>query len=304
VWRYFARRLVSALPLLFVSLLFTFLLVKLAPGSPFQSDSPLAPEVKAALSAKFGLDEPLPVQFWRYLSAVAQGDLGQSFVYPDRAVQALLWEAFPVSALIGFLAMLFACLVGIPLGVLAGVQRSSFFDRFAMGGLMLGKSVPSIVVAPLVVTFFALVWNVFPTSGGAFSLLGPVFCLGIYDVSGIARLARTSYLEVAGQRYLVTARAKGLTEQAILWKHALRETLLPLVVYLGPAFSGILVGTVVVEQVFNLPGLGRYLVQSAQNRDTPLLLGIALFSCVLVIFFNLLSDLLFAWLDPRVRLTK
>ena len=301
--RYFAKRLLSALPLFFLTLSLSFVLIKLAPGTPFQQgETNLPPEVMLALSEKYGLDKPLVEQFFFYLGNVVRGDFGTSLTYPDREVREIVWDAFPVSARIGGLSMLVACLVGVPLGIFAALRKNTWWDRIAMASVLFGKSVPSMVVAPLCVTFFAFVLSQWSQGWWATSLLGPVLCLALYDVSGIARLSRASYLEVSGNRYLVTAHAKGLSPFQVTFRHALRETLSPLIVYLGPAFSGILVGTVVVEQVFNLPGLGRYLVQSAVNRDYPLLLAICLLSCFLVLVFNLLSDLLFAWSDPRVRL--
>jgi len=307
MFRYTLKRLLSAVPLVFIVLTLSFFLVRLAPGSPFQRDAELPAEVKASLQETYGFDKPIAEQYVRYLGAAVRGDFGHSFMYKDKSVASIIAEALPVSAKIGVLAMIFATIAGVAVGLSAAVRQNSFLDHFIMTAIMAGKSIPPMVLAPLFVGLFALTLHWLPVAGwedgAARNLVGPVICLGLYDVAAIARLSRASLLEVVRNRYITTARAKGLSEWHVIMGHALRETLCPLVTYLGPALSSILIGTVVVEQVFNIPGLGRYLVAAATNRDYTLTLGITTVACLLVIAFNVVSDLALAVLDPRIRLT-
>lgn len=302
---YICKRLLSAIPLLVVVLSLSFFLVRAAPGSPFDKDAELPDEVKASLAAEYGLDKPLFVQYVRYLTSAVQGDFGTSYMYKGRSVSGIIADAFPVSASIGILAMLFALLLGVTLGITSAVHQNTWIDSLTMTSIMAGKSIPPMVLSPLFVGVFALGLKILPVAGwndGAWRhLIGPVVCLGLYDVAAIARLTRASMLEVLRARHVTTARAKGLSEMRVIGVHAAREALMPLVTYLGPAMSSLLIGTVVVEQVFNIPGLGRYLVSAATNRDYTLTLGIATLACVLVIVFNTLSDIALGLLDPRIR---
>ena len=304
--RYFLGRLLGAIPLLLAVLTLSFFLVRLAPGSPFQREAELPEEIRASLASGYGFDKPLHQQYFQYLGNALRGDFGASFIYKDKQVSEIIAEALPVSAQIGALAMLFAVVVGVSLGLLAAVRQNTFLDYFTMTGIMAGKSIPPMVLAPLFVGFFAITLKWLPVAGWndgeLLYLIGPVLCLGLYDVAAIARLSRASLLEIIRNRYITTARAKGLPEWRVVLGHATREALCPLVTYLGPALSSILIGTVVVEQVFNIPGLGRYLVQAATNRDYTLVLGITTVACAAVLLFNILSDLALALLDPRIRL--
>lgn len=305
MFRYFVKRLLASVPLLLAVLTVSFFLVRLSPGSPFQREAELPEEVRASMEAAYGFDRPLPEQYVRYLGAALRGDFGTSFMYKDKPVHEIIAEALPVSARVGLLAMGFSIVVGVALGLLSAVKQNSLLDYVTMTGIMAGKSIPPMVLAPLFVGVFALGLGWLPVAGwndgAALHLVGPVVCLGLYDVAAIARLSRASLLEVIRNRYIQTARAKGLPEWRVVLGHALREALCPLVTYLGPALSSILIGTVVVEQVFNIPGLGRYLVAAATNRDYTLVLGITTVACLFVVAFNILSDLALAWLDPRIR---
>lgn len=300
------RRLLAAIPLVFAVLTLSFFLIRLAPGSPFDRDAELPPSVKENLAAQYGLDLPMHVQYGRFLAKAIQGDFGSSYMYRDTTVAEILAQAFPISATIGLLAMILALVLGTTLGIFSAVRQNSFVDYATMTAVMAGKSVPPMVLAPLVVAVFALSLRWIPVAGWndghPLHLIGPVVCLGLYDVAAIARLSRASMLEVLRNNYVTTARAKGLAEWNVVFKHAAREGLLPLITYLGPALSSVLIGTVVVEQIFNIPGLGRYLVSAATNRDYTLVLGIATLACVLIIALNTLSDLALALADPRIRL--
>lgn len=300
-----AKRLLTAIPTLLVLVTLTFFLMRLAPGGPFDRERSLPPEIEQALAAEYHLDESLPRQYARYLGNLLQGDLGPSFQYEGFRVSELIAEGLPVSLLLGLLAMTLALLVGGAMGIAAALAHRRWPDYTLMSTALLGVSIPSYVLAPLLVLVFAIALRWLPAggwvAGRSSDLVLPVIALALPQVSAIARLLRGSLLEVLQQPYLRTARAKGLSPHLVILRHALKPALMPLVSYLGPATAAILTGSVVVEQVFDLPGMGRYFVQGALNRDYTLVLGVVAVYGAMIIGFNFLVDLAYGWLDPRVK---
>ena len=305
VLRLFLRRLLESIPTLIILIAVTFFMMRVAPGGPFDSEKRLAPEIEANLRAAYHLDEPLYQQFGRYLLGVAQGDFGPSLKYRDRSVTELIAGGFPVSLKLGGLAMLIAVFGGVTLGSIAALRQNRRTDYATMAVAMTGISVPNFVLAPLLVLVFAVNLGWLPAGGlgdgGWRNLLLPVITLALTQVAYIARLTRGSMIEVLRSNYIRTARAQGLSTLTIVLRHALKPAIVPVVSYLGPATAGLITGSVVIEQIFGLPGLGRYFVQGALNRDYTLVLGIVVFYGALIIFFNFLVDLAYGWLDPRSR---
>jgi oligopeptide transport system permease protein len=298
------RRLLSAIPTLFVLLALAFMLIRVAPGGPFDAEKRVPPEIEARLNATYFLDEPLYVQFGHYLSGLFRGDFGPSFQYKDFTVTELIAAGFPVSLKLGSLAMLLALLVGVSVGTLAALKQNSRTDHAAMAVAMTGISIPNFVLAPLLVLLFAVTLRWLPAGGlGEWrNLVLPVISLALPQIAYIARLTRGSMIEVLRSDFIRTARAQGLPQLEIILSHALKPALVPIVSYLGPATAGIITGSVVIEQIFGVPGLGRYFVQGAINRDYTLVMGVVVFYGVLIIVFNFLVDLAYRWLDPRVKL--
>ncbi|MBM4037754.1 MAG: ABC transporter permease subunit [Planctomycetes bacterium] len=298
------RRLLSSALTLLAIVLLSFFLMRLVPGGPFDQERALSPEVRQALEKKYGLNDPMPVQCLRYLGRLATGDLGPSLSQPDRSVNRILAEGLPRSALLGATALFIALLVGGLAGVYAALHHNQAADYAAMGLVMLGVSIPSMVLAPLLVTLFALTLHWLPTSGWGTvgHLVLPATALGLAYAARIARLTRGGMLEVLRQDFIRTARAKGLSEPAIVRRHALRLGLGPLVSYLGPATASILTGSFVIEQIFDIPGMGRHFVNAATSRDYTLALGTVIVYSTLLIVLNLVVDLVHAILDPRIRL--
>jgi oligopeptide transport system permease protein len=299
------RRLATAVPTLLVIVVLSFLLMRVAPGGPFDGERALTPEVRASLEASYGLDAPLPVQLGRYLAGLTRGDFGPSLVYRDFTVGDLIAEGLPVSLTLGGLALVVATLGGVPAGAWAAYRRGGRIDRAVQALSMAGIVLPTFVTAPILVLVFALWLGWLPVSGweegAAANLVLPVLALSLPTMAAVARLTRGAMLDTLAQDFIRTARAKGLDATTILRRHALSPSLLPVVSYLGPAAAALLTGSVVVETVFALPGLGRYFVQGALNRDYPLVLGVVVLYAALVILFNLLADLAYGWLDPRTR---
>jgi len=299
------RRFLSAIPTLLVLLALAFALIRVAPGGPFDAEKQLPPEIEARFNAAYYLDEPLWQQFGRYLAGVLQGDLGPSFQYKEYTVAELIGTGFPVSLKLGGLALLLALLVGLTVGTLAALKQNTRVDHLAMAAAMTGISIPNFVLAPLLVLLFAVTLRWLPAGGlgdGDFEhLVLPVIALALPQIAYIARLTRGSMIEVLRSDYIRTARAQGLPQLEIILGHALKPALVPIVSYLGPAAAGILTGSVVIEQIFGVPGLGRYFVQGALNRDYTLVMGVVVFYGVLIILFNFLVDLAYRWLDPRVQ---
>lgn len=302
--RYAAQRLLFAVPTLLVLVTVAFFMMRAAPGGPFDSERVLAPEVQKQLEAAYHLDESLPRQYLRYLGAILQGDLGPSFQYAGFTVNELIAAGFPVSLQLGLSALLLALLLGGAAGIYAALHQNRLSDHALMTLAMTGISVPNYVVAPLLILLFAIVLGWVPAGGWAFSfdrMVLPVVTLALPMVAYIARITRGSMIEVLHSSYIRTVRAKGMPEKEVILRHALKPALLPVISYLGPAAAAILTGSVVVERIFTIPGIGSYFVQGALNRDYTLVMGVVILYGVLIILFNFMVDLLYAFLDPRIR---
>jgi oligopeptide transport system permease protein len=300
------RRLAGLVPTLFVLVTLSFFVIRLAPGGPFDQEQKLSAEVLANLDAAYGLDQPLTVQYARYLAGLARGDLGPSFRYKDFRVSELIATGLPVSLTIGLAAALLAFLAGVPLGAWAAWRAGSVVDHAAMGFALLGTVVPPFVVGPVLALVFGIYWPVFRIAGyepgdPSFLVL-PVVTLALPVMAYVARMTRDSLVGVLQSNFVRTARAKGLPPRVVLMRHALRPALMPVVSYLGPAVAFVATGSLIVEAVFGLPGSGRLLVQGAIDRDYPVVMGMILVYGVFTLVCNLLADLVYCWLDPRVRL--
>jgi oligopeptide transport system permease protein len=306
VLRYSVRRLLGAIPTLLVIVTLAFVLLHAAPGGPFDSGKRMLPEIQKSIEAKYHLDEPLWRQYLRYLADLARGDLGPSFQYRSTSVNEIIAQGLPVDATVGLTAITLALTVGAAVGVGAALRRGTFWDYGSMGLAVLGISMPVFVVAPLLILIFAIKLHWLPSGdwvrGSASHLLLPAVSLALPYTAYVARIMRGSTIEVLNSPFIRTARAKGLPLRLIIWRHALRPTLSPLVSFLGPAIAGLLTGSIVIESVFGLPGIGRYFITAALNRDYTLVIGITVLYGALIILFNLLADLCYAWIDPRVRL--
>lgn len=302
--RFIISRLLQAIPVIFIVITATFFLVRAAPGGPFDAEKVVLPEVKRALEAQYKLDLPLHEQYFAYLSDLAQGELGPSFKYPGRSVNEILFSGLPVTAELGFYALLIALIIGVTAGVLASLKPNTRQDYIPMSLAMIGICMPSFLLGPLLVLVFGIYLEWLPISGWG-SIPGdkilPSITLGAAYAAYVARLSRAGMLEILSQDYIRTARAKGLPEWQVVGKHALRGGLIPVIAFLGPAFAGLLAGSFVVETIFQIPGLGRFYVQAAFNRDYTMILGTTVFLSSLIVLFNLVSDVAAAWLNPRLR---
>ncbi len=302
---YALRRLLQVVPTLFVIVTAAFFVMRLAPGGPFDQEQTLPPEIAANLEAAYGLDQPMVVQYGHYLASLAHGDLGPSFKYKDFRVSELIARGLPVTLTIGALALLLAVGLGVPLGMLAALRHNGALDHAVMGVALVGIAIPNFVVAPVLALLFGVKLGWLPVAGwepgNVRFLILPVLTLALPFVAYIARLARGSLLEVLQAPYMRAARAKGLAQGVLLRRHALKPTLMPVISFLGPAAAALLTGSLVVEQVFGLPGVGRYFVQGAINRDYTLVMGMVIFYAALILLLNLAVDLLYGWLDPRIR---
>jgi len=300
---FFVRRLIQAVVVILAVFTVTFIMVRLAPGGPFSKERTAPPEVVAAMEEYCGLSDPPVVQYFRSIGMMLRGDLGPSYIYEGRTVNELIATAFPLSLTVGFAAFVIAILIGLPLGILAAVRRNSLTDYLAMGGSMLGICLPTFVLGPLLALVFGVWLNWFNASGwydGSDWVL-PALTLGLFYAAYIARLARAGMLDVLSLDYIRTARAKGLDERSVIGKHALKRAILPVISFLGPAFAGLISGSIVIERVFQIPGLGFHFVGAAQNRDYFLAQGTVVFYAVLIVALNLLVDLVQAALDPKTR---
>jgi oligopeptide transport system permease protein len=302
---YVLRRVLGLIPTLLIIVTLAFLLVRLAPGGPFDQEQTLAPEIKANLDRAYGLDRPLPEQYLRYLGGLVHGDLGPSMRLRDFTVNRLLATGLPVSLTLGGLALALAFVLGLALGLAAALTGSRALDRMLMAATALGIAVPPYVTAPVLALVFGVYLHWLPVAGwepgSVRDLILPVVALALPTLAYLARLTRASVLEVAGLPFVRTARAKGLSNAAVVFRHLLPPALVPILAYLGPAAAGILAGSLVIETVFGLPGMGRFLVEGALNRDYTLVMGKVIVYALLVLGLNLVVDLLQALLDPRVR---
>jgi oligopeptide transport system permease protein len=303
VLHYLMRRLGGAIPTLFIIIAGTFFLMRLAPGGPFARERVVPPEVEANLMKAYHLDEPLWQQFLRYLNGLAHGDFGPSFKYKDFTVADLIFGGFPVSLQLGGIAIVLALVIGLTLGIWAALRQNSWVDYATMSVSMVGIAVPNFVIAPVLTLIIGLQLQLLPVGGwgkpGNYVL--PIVALCLPQIASIARLTRASMIEVLGSNFVRTARAKGLRESVTIVRHAIRAAVLPVVSYLGPAVANIITGSVVVEQIFSIPGIGRYFVQGSLNRDYTLVMGVTVFYGALIILCNLIADLLYGVLDPKVR---
>jgi oligopeptide transport system permease protein len=303
--RFIGRRLLVAIPTLFLVVTVAFFMMRAAPGSPFAMDRKLSPEIERNVMARYGMNKPLTEQYVTYVGGVLHGDFGPSLKYKDKSVLQILDENYKVSLTVGGSAILLAAAIGMTLGVLAALRQNGWIDIGVMGVAIVGVCIPTFVTAPLLVLLFGSILQLLPNggwNGGALqNLVLPVTVLALPQIAIISRLTRAGMIEVLQSNYVRTARAKGLPAHRIVLKHALRAAILPLISYLGPACAGLLTGSLVVEQVFNLPGLGKFFVISALQRDYTVVMGMVIFYAALVLFLNLVADLLYAALDPRVR---
>lgn len=298
-----ARRLLQAIPTLWVVATATFLLLRLAPGGPFDDEKPLPPEIKAQIEAHYGLDLPLYQQYLDFLGNLLKGDLGPSYKYPGWDVQEIIAQTFPVSLELGLWGLLIAITIGIPIGTLAAIKHHTKTETGLMGFAMIGICLPSFVVGPILLLVFSMHLNWFNPLGWGYAAdrVLPAITLGLLYAAYIARLARSGMLDVLRNEYIRTARAKGLSEPVVIMRHALRTALYPVVSFLGPAAAGLISGSFVVETIFFIPGLGPFFVNAALNRDYSMVMGTVLFYAVLIILFNLIVDIIQMWMNPRSR---
>jgi len=300
---YILRRILWMVPTLWIVATLAFLLMRAAPGGPFDAERKLPPSIEKNIKAKYHYDEPLTKQYLRYLGGIVRLDLGPSLKLQGRSVNEIIAKALPYSLALGGLALFLALFVGILLGTIAAARQNSPLDYAVMVVALVGISIPTFVIGPLLIIIFVFILRVLPVAqwGGPSHLVMPVITLAAPFAAYIARLMRAGMLDVLNQPFIKAARAKGLSECAVLYRHALKVAILPVVTFLGPASAQILTGSVVVEKIFNLPGLGRFFVNSAFNRDHTVALGVALLYCVMLLVFNLLVDISYAFLDPRIR---
>ncbi len=302
--RFFASRFAQSLLALLIIITATFFMMKAVPGGPFDAEKATSPEIKANLEAYYGLNKPLFAQYTDYLKNLLHGELGPSFKYPNRTVNEIIADKLPVSLELGGWSILFSLVVGIPLGVFGALKPNTWIDYVTSAFGMIGISIPTFVVGPIFVLLFAIKFGWFNASGWytASDRILPALVLGIAYAAPVARLTRGGMLEVLHQDFIRTARAKGASETRVVFKHAMRGGLLPVVSYLGPAIAGILTGSFVIETIFQVPGIGREFVNSAFNRDYTLLLGTVILYAALIMGLNLVVDVVQAWMNPKVRL--
>ncbi|MCP3969765.1 MAG: oligopeptide ABC transporter permease OppB [Rhodobacteraceae bacterium] len=303
---YIIRRLLVAIPTLLILIVICFLLMHSAPGGPFTSERPLPPQVLANIEAKYGLDQPFWKQMWDYVwGIVTRFDFGPSFAYKDRNVNDIIAQGFPVTLTYGLWSFVVASTIGISLGIAAAIRHNTWLDFFAVGLSFTAQALPNFVLAPILVIIFTLWLGLLPGGGwygGQWQyLIMPVIALSTSYMASIARITRSSMLEVLNTNYIRTARAKGLPTRTVIWRHALKPTLMPVISYLGPVFVYVITGSVFVDLYFSTGGLGQSYVNSALSRDYAVLLGVTILYGALTIVFNLITDLAYAWLDPKIR---
>lgn len=304
--KYIIRRLLGIIPTLFIIVTLSFFIVRVAPGGPFDGERALPETVRRNIEAKYHLDEPLLMQYGRYLFDVMRGDLGPSYKYKDHDVNYFIATSLPNSLILGSIALAIALAFGISLGIVAAVRQNSWMDYGSMGLAVIGISVPLFVIGPILQYIFAMRLKWLPTSGWFAAgdswktVILPAIALSFSYFADVARLTRSSMLETLRSDYIRTAKAKGMRNSVIIVKHAMKGAMLPIVSYLGPAFAGIITGSIVVEQVFRIPGLGRFFVQSSFNRDYTLIVGVVIVYSVILVLMNFIVDIVYAQLDPRI----
>lgn len=303
--KFIAKRIFEAIPTMLVLITISFFLMRYAPGNPFSSERPLPPEVMANINAKYGLDKPVSEQYLTYLTNIVQGDFGPSFKYKDYTVNELIASALPVSVKIGLAAFVFTVIMGVTVGTIAALKQNTWIDYTIMSTAMLGVVMPSFVLAPVLIYIFAIQFSLFPVGGwqdGGFEYMALLILgMSLLYVATFARITRGSMIETLNSNFIRTARAKGLSYGYIVVKHALKPALLPVVSYMGPAFVGIITGSVVIETIFGLPGIGKLFVNAAFNRDYSLVMGVTILIGFLFILFNAIVDILLAYIDPKIR---
>ena len=301
--RYVIKRLLGAIPTLFIIITISFFMMRLAPGGPFSRDRNLPPEIEANLIKAYHMDDPLWLQFLRYLGNLLRGDFGPSFKYKDFSVAELIWGGFPTSALIGGIAILLALAIGLWAGTYAALRQNSSVDYTTMGFAMVGIAIPNFVIAPALTLFISSQLGWLPVGGWGEPkhMILPIVALALPQIAAIARLTRGSMIEVLRSNFVRTARSKGMPERITIARHALKAAMLPIVSYLGPAVAAIITGSIIIEQIFSIPGIGRYFVQAALNRDYTLVMGVTVFYGTLIILLNLVADVIYGFLDPKIR---
>ena len=302
---YVVRRLLTAIPTLFVIVTLAFFLIQIAPGGPFNQERGLSPEIKANLEAQFGLNDPLWLQYLNYLKNLLRGDFGPSYNLPDFTVGELFAKGLPISVQLGVSALALALVVGVAMGVVAALNQNRLTDYAVIAAATAGSTIPTFVIAPLIQLLFGLTWSLLPiggwNDGALLNRIGPVLTLALPQIAIVARLMRGSMIESLRSHHIRTARAMGLSEWSVVVRHALRGALLPIVSYAGPAAAALLTGSIIVETIFAIPGVGRYFVDAALNRDYTLVMGTVVVIAIFTIAFNLVVDILYALVDPRVR---
>ena len=306
--KYILKRIGAGIVSLFVLITITFFLLHIIPGGPFSpaENRNVPPQILEKITEQYGLNDPIPEQYVRYLKNLAQGNLGTSFKKQDTTVNELIAQGFPVSAKVGFWGVLISLAIGVPLGVVAAVKRGKWPDGAAMVFATIGVSVPSFVICVLMMYFFCEKWKIFPSYGLTSwkHYILPVFCMAFSQIAYITRLMRSSMLETMRQDYIRTERAKGVPEFTVIGKYAMKNSLLPIITYVGPMVAALLTGTFIIEKMFSVPGLGRYFVTAISDRDYSVTLGLTLFVGALIIVVNIIVDIMYALIDPRVKIDK
>ncbi len=301
---YCLKRVVEAVVTLFVIATLTFILLRVMPGGPFDAEKVLPPEIKANIEKKYGLDQPAIVQYMSYLKGVATMEFGESYKYIGRSVGDIIAESFPASFVLGMYSFALSFIIGIPLGLFAASRHNTWWDSITMGIAISGVALPNFLVGSVLIIIFSYYLGVLPPAmwDSPLHYILPVVTLGVRPAAFIARLTRSTVLDVIRADYIRTARSKGLSQFTVLYKHVLKNSLIPVLTYSGPLLAGILSGSFVIEVLFAVPGIGKHLVQSVTNRDYPLILGLTLLYSVLLVLSNLIVDLLYSFFDPRIRL--
>ncbi len=303
MWKYFLKRLVIMFVAMFLIILLTFIIMHSIPGGPFTSNKQVSEEVEAALNAKYNLDAPLYEQFFSYLKNILHGDFGPSYKYTGKTVNDFIYSGFPVSGRLGLVTIIFVLLAAIPMGILAAIKNGKWQDMVIMAVATIGVTIPSFVIASLLIYVFSFKLGWLPTYGldSWKGYILPVIALGGYSISYMARLMRSSLLEVMGQDYIRTARAKGLAERKVIVKHALRNALIPVITVLGPTVANLLTGSFVVEKIFAIPGMGVHFVTSVSQRDYTTIMGMTIFYATFLMVMILIVDIFYCLIDPRIK---
>ena len=303
MWKYFLKRFGIMLVALFLIIVLTFTIMHAIPGGPFTSNKQVSEEVEAALNAKYNLDAPLHEQFFSYFGDILHGDFGPSYKYTGKTVNEFIASGFPVSGKLGLVTIVFVLIAAVPMGILAAVKNGKWQDMLLMGLATIGVTIPSFVIASILIYFFSFKLNILPTYGldSWKGYILPVIALGGYSVSYITRLMRSSLLEVMGQDYIRTARAKGLSEAKVITRHALRNAMIPVITVLGPTVAGLLTGSFVIEKIFAIPGMGIYFVDSVTQRDYTTIMGMTIFYATFLMVMTFIVDIFYCLIDPRIK---